>query len=255
MLRKLYLTSLLILLSSCAIQGEQLGESFDDSQDTPLYLSIKRIPHTKILPNVGTQGSRGVKVYYYGYERGSKRVLLDYPIPDPGRSYKLSFDVRFCEGFDFAKGGKLHGLGPFSPITGGNKVNPNGWSARGIWLADGGLATYLYHQKLPHKYGTSRNAKGFKFETGRYYRLTYILSLNYPTSAANGFFKILVNGKEVVSHENIQFRASGHKRSLIQRFMFNTFHGGSTPSHAPRDEKGQLKVDCAYFDNFQVQDF
>lgn len=40
--------------------------------------------------------------------------------------------------------------------------------------------------------------------------------------------------------------------SQIQRLLFSTFHGGSSPDWAPRHSDGRYKTDCAYFDNIEL---
>lgn len=200
----------------------------------------------------GVGGTTGIKVAYQGNEEGSRRVLAKAPLEVPAVEYALGFAVRFCPGFDFAKGGKLHGLGPREPVTGGKPVTPAGWSARLMFRANGGLMTYVYHQEQPRRFGEVKVAQDFRFTPGVYHRVRMQVRLNEPSSAANGFVRVSVDGRELIRHEGIRFRSVEGADGLIQTVLFSTFHGGSTPDWAPRTENGAFKTDCAFFDDFRV---
>jgi hypothetical protein len=235
-----------------AIPTHAWQEDFDGSV-TPIGSAMARHPMVEIATGQGVKGSNSIRVAYEGYERGSKRVVVHAPLQRPAMSYTLSFAVKFCEGFDFAKGGKLHGLGPKSPVTGGNPITPAGWSARLTFRQGGGLMTYVYHQQMPGKYGQVKVAPGFKFVPGRYYAIDMRVALNEPAAAANGEISVWVDGKELIRHDGLQFRAIDTADGLIQTLLFSTFHGGSSPAYAPRTADGAYKIDCAYFDDWAVR--
>ena len=202
---------------------------------------------------MGVGGTNAIKVFYEAYEQGSRRVVVLAALPQPAMAYSLSFAVKFCEGFDFAKGGKLHGLGPKKPVSGGKPMTPLGWSARLSFRPGGGLQTYAYHQDQPGKYGQIKVAKDFNFVPGRYYRIDMRLTLNEPASAANGKVEVSVDGQKRIEHTGLRFRAEEGEDGLIQKFLFSTFHGGGTPEWAPRTADGAYKVDCAYFDDWEMK--
>lgn len=228
-----------------------LNESFDEKRLTGFGAAVLAEGHVDLVSGKGVNGSNAIKVNYRGNNRGSERVIVDYKLP-PSLQYTLNFDVNFCSNFDFHKGGKLHGLGPANPVGGGNEVSPPRWSARAMFRPQGGLQSYIYSQNKKGKYGEVEIAKGFRFEPGRYYALTYQVVLNNPASASNGYMRIFVNGDQVIYHGNIQFRATESLDSHISTLLFNTFHGGHSADWAPRNANGSYKVDCAYFDNFAV---
>jgi hypothetical protein len=228
------------------------SEDFDDFFRSGEASALHSLGLASIVFKEGTDSSKALKVYYLGNERGSKRVIKTMPLSHAMSSATLSFAVKFCEGFDFAKGGKLHGFAPENPVTGGSPIEPDGWSARAMWGKGGQIKTYVYHQGMKGKYGDAKPAPAFRFESGRYYRLSYRLTLNQPASASNGEFSIWVNDEQVVKHSDLQLRASENASTLIHQFMFNTFHGGNSPEWAPRDTKGNFKRDCAYFDNIRI---
>ncbi|MCK7546064.1 polysaccharide lyase [Marinobacter bryozoorum] len=233
---------------STAARAEAALESFDNGASTRQGDKIVSHPLTYLVDGAGVEGSGALKVDYVGYERGSKRVVVHPQIP-PARAYELAFSVRFCEGFDFARGGKLHGLGPDKPVTGGQPVHPEGWSARLMFRGGGKLTTYIYHQDQKGRFGDTRQARNLRFRPGRYYELAMRVTLNEPVNQANGRVEVYVDGARIIDHKGLRFRAVDTQSSLVSRLLFNTFHGGSNPTWAPRDASGAYKTDCAYFDD------
>lgn len=239
------------LWSQCAV-----ARSVTENFDSPLGKFGDQVVRHRLVSlsaGEGVGGTTGIKVTYQGNQQGSRRVLAKAPLEVPAVEVALEFAVRFCPGFDFAKGGKLHGLGPREPVTGGKPVTPAGWSARLMFRANGGLMTYVYHQDQPRRFGEVKVAQDFRFAPGVYHRVRMQVRLNEPPSVANGFVHVSVDGRELIRHEGIRFRSVEGSESLIQTVLFSTFHGGSSPDWAPRTADGAYKVDCAYFDDFGVE--
>ncbi len=231
--------------------GSALYETFDGNSLSGFGKAVLANKNVYLAKGKGVNGSNAIKVNYRGNRRGSERVVVRYPIP-PSLYYTLNFDVNFCEGFDFRKGGKLHGLGPARPVAGGKKVSPVRWSARAMFRRQGGLQSYIYSQNMKGQYGDVVIARDFRFTPGRYYAITYQVMLNNPASASNGYMHIFVDGVPVIQHNHIQFRNTDSLESQISTVMFNTFHGGHTAAWAPRNANGSYAVDCAYYDNFSA---
>jgi hypothetical protein len=246
----------LALLGGCYKQDvkthDGVEESFDRNVTTAFGAAVVQDRHIRLEKGMGVNGSDAIRVDYVGNDQGSERVLVNYRLPQKSLEYTLKFDVNFCPGFDFAKGGKLHGLGPERPVAGGGRLDASQWSARLMFQDDGGLQTYLYHQDMRGKYGEALSAKGFRFQPGKYYSIVYKLGLNSPPERSNGYVRVYVDGKEVIRQEGLRFRASASPDSLISTLMFNTFHGGHNPDWAPRNADGSYAVDCAYYDNFSA---
>ncbi|WP_144984508.1 polysaccharide lyase [Halomonas sp. C22] len=226
-------------------------ERFESNTLSPVGQAIVDHSLTHLVPGAGIEGSTALQVDYQGYERGSRRVVVS-PRIEPALQYELSFWVEFCDGFDFARGGKLHGLGPANPVAGGNTITPDGWSARLMFRGDGGLQTYVYHQDMAGRYGDTRRAEAFQFTPGQYHHVRMQVDLNAPSSADNGQVLVWVDDALVIEHTGLRFRDVENDQSLIQRLMFSTFHGGSSPEWAPRDSTGAFKTDCAFFDDFSL---
>lgn len=239
-------------LQNCTTAQETpLVETFDDA-DTAFSAKLVEHPATSVAEGEGVSGSNAIKVLYEGFPKGSRRVIARHRLPFATAEATLTYDVKFCEGFDFVKGGKLHGLGPVKPVAGGGEGHPERWSARVTFKSGGGIATYLYFQDRPRKWGETTIAENFGFERNRFYAISLNVRVNDPPSANNGHARIFVDGEQVVSRENVQFRATGGKGTLINQILFSTFHGGNTEGYAPRNSDGSYRTECAYFDNFAV---
>jgi hypothetical protein len=248
-MRNLLIICCFVFSSACVAQ---FVESFDKKNKSDFASTLEQHKDIEWATGEGIDNTDAVIVFYRGDERGSKRVLLNTPLDTSALTAELKFSVKFCDNFDFVKGGKLHGLGPVKPVSGGKKVKADQWSARLMFGKKGTLKTYLYHQAMPKKFGSVKVAKGFKFLPGQYYNISMLVQLNSPVSQANGSVVVSVDGKEVIKHQGIQFRAVDSKRSEIRTFMFNTFHGGQNPDWAPKNADGSFDTECAYFDNFSV---
>jgi hypothetical protein len=208
-------------------------------------------PHIELVEGAGPDGSNAIRVAYVGFDRGSERVVLRAPLAGRARSARLTFDVCFDRDFQWVRAGKLHGLGPKEAVTGGNARRPWGWSARAVFSSDGRLGTYLYDQDAEKKYGVGERSAPGVLSRGSWQRIEMDLHLNTP-GEADGLAILRVDGTEAVRHEGVAFRGQGGQRTLIQAFLFSTFHGGSDPSWAPRDGDGNYTTVFALFDNFEV---
>ena len=236
-----------------AEEAALLSCDFEEKDSQGLYDRLVRHDLLEVVEGEGVNGSKALRASYVGYERGSKRIVLSHPLPKQVKEATLHYDVKFARGFQFVKGGKLHGLGPEQPITGGRPMKPEGWSARAMWRGNNGLNTYAYSQNKQGQYGQGADRMlRFSFRPGRYYAVSIYVKLNDPVSAANGSMRIYVNGKGVADHRGIRFRGTDGDKTLINKLLFSTFHGGQDPSWAPKDEAGKYTTVHAYFDNLAV---
>ncbi len=228
-----------------------LAASFDGQEEE---LAQKLLKHTRIslVENAGPDGSNAIRVSYEGYDRGSKRVVVRHILPGKLKEATLSYRVRFADDFQFVRGGKLHGLGPQQPITGGKDMKADGWSARVMWKENGSLRTYIYHQDKPGEWGDSQMADDFYFQRGRWYSVSIQVRVNSGPDIADGFTRVYIDGKLVVAHENLRFRGVGGDRALISQLLFSTFHGGNQPEWAPTKVDGSYATVTADFDEIAV---
>jgi hypothetical protein len=213
------------------------------------------VQHEKLslLPGAGVNGSVGLRAEYTGSDRGSERIVTHVFLPEPGLEYSLNYDVRFEQGFQFVRGGKLLGLGPEKHIAGGRPIVPGGWSARVTFKEDGLARLYTYHQDMQGQYGDRPAVQNrFTFENEHFYSVSLHVRVNDDPEVANGFSRLYVDGEIVERHEGLRLRGTDSEASMINKFMFSSFHGGHMPEWAPRDEDGNYKTVYATFDNISV---
>ncbi len=130
-------------------------------------------------------------------------------------------------------------------------MEKDGWSARMMWRAKGALSSYVYCQNKRSKYGVSGKSKSFRFKPGKYYAVTMQVKVNTPANKANGSILIYVNGRKITTHNKLKFRGIEGDNTLINYFLFSTFHGGSSSEWAPKKGKNYATV-FAYYDNIAV---
>ena len=213
------------------------------------------LQHEKLTlaPGAGVDGSSGLRAEYTGSDRGSDRIVKHVFLPEPGLEYSLNYDVRFDKDFQFVKGGKLLGLGPKQHITGGRPIVSDGWSARVTFKEGGAPRLYTYHQDMQGQYGDRGEVlRSFEFEKERYYAVSLHVRVNDSPEHASGFSRLYVDGEMLERHEGLRLRGSGGEESLINKFMFSSFHGGHDPDWAPRNADGSYKTVYATFDNIAV---
>lgn len=227
-----------------------LQESFD-KDGSGFRKRALRSPQIELAEGAGKDGSNAIRVAYVGNERGSQRVVFRYPLRRKVTQATLSFEVKFEKDFQWTAGGKLHGLGPAKPVSGGGKRVPEGWSARMMFKEEGKISTYLYDQDQSKKWGVGDKSAHPVFKAGQWHQVVMQLQLNDP-GQANGAARILIDGKEILKTGGVTFRGKGGEETLIRNFMFSTFHGGSQPKWTPVDAQGNPTTVHALYDNFRV---
>jgi len=128
---------------------------------------------------------------------------------------------------------------------------PQGWSARVIFRQNGYAGSYIYDQNVEKKWGVGGKSREQVFFPGCWHRVDFQVQLNDP-GQSNGWSRIFVDGHKVQESHGLEYRSQGGPDSLMQRFLFSTFHGGSTPDCAPVDDQGDFKTIYALFDNFLI---
>ena len=153
----------------------------------------------------------------------------------PAEEYWLSYRVKFEEGFDFRRGGKMPGLtSGGGKFTGGrHPTEGEGWIARYMWTRGGGAIVYFYSVDMPGKWGEGLKLPGVTFIPGRWHRLTQHIRINAP-GQADGVLEVWFDGKQVYQDTRERFRRG--RQGLIDSFYFSTFHGGNTPDWAPKTD-------------------
>ncbi|MDO7086716.1 polysaccharide lyase [Pseudocolwellia sp. AS88] len=244
------LITIVILTSACkSPRGDQLlSIDFEESFDKYQYFKLSELVEIKTTDS--PINNKALRVTYVAYPKGSRRVSSRIKLASKVQSATLSFDVCFENDFQWVKGGKLHGLAPDNPVTGGNKRKPIGWSARILFKEDGMLQNYLYDQNYDLTYGFGSKSKKKILKKGTWHTITMQLRLNNKDKN-DGFSIIYVDGIRVVENTDISFRSNFTKQSSISEFLFSTFHGGNSEIFAPKNINGYVNVH-AWFDNIKV---
>ncbi|MEV5412774.1 polysaccharide lyase [Thermopolyspora sp. NPDC052614] len=180
-----------------------------------------------------------------GTPEGGAQLYL--PFADgPADAVRLTYHVRFPDGFAFVKGGKLPGLFGGTRTSGGRIPDgSDGLSTRYMWRRAGAGEVYAY---LPtsHDHGTSLGRGAWTYPTGRWIRLEQDVRLNTP-GKADGSITVRLDGRQVFRADALTFRTTGDLR--IDGVFFSTFFGGDDASwSSPSDQH----IDFAGFETAPV---
>lgn len=237
----------------CEGQRVLLDENFEEDLESGLAKVLLNHRHVDWVKGGGRDGSDGIRVSYVGYDLGSERIVLRVPLGISVTEATLVFDVLFEEGFQWTLGGKLHGLGPQRPVTGGRDRRSDGWSARMMFNPDGVCGSYLYDQNKERLYGVGGKSRKDVFVPGKWHRIVFQMALN-DLGETNGFARVLIDGVQVVYTPEIAFRGETGEHTEISQLLFSTFHGGGSPRYAPVDEDGNYTTVYARFDNIKIME-
>jgi hypothetical protein len=216
---------------------EFLGNGLRYTEDGSFGLDISRLVEDPAAP-----GGRLLRTSYP--EGSASRGVDDAPdggmqayleLPDPADVVDLSYQVRFPEGFEFVKGGKLPGLYGGTENSGGDIPDgTDGLSTRYMWRAGGEGEVYAY---LPtsEEHGTSLGRGCWSFEPdGGWSTIRQRVQLNSP-DAEDGRITVWQDDRLVLDRGGLQFRTTDELR--IEGLFFSTFFGGGDTSWAsPTDQ-------------------
>lgn len=176
----------------------------------------------------------------------------------------LSYRVKFGDGFDFVRGGKLPGLAGGSAPSGNAPADGiRGWSGRMMWRTDfTGVSgqpkqsvtqgiSYAKHvnsgfeqdgRQEDNEYWTERNGSNTTMVSGVWYSIRQRVKLNTP-GQRNGILQIWLDGRMVLDQRDIQFRNTANLK--IDRLFFSTFFGGGDDWRSSKDE-------VTFFDDIKI---
>ncbi len=180
----------------------------------------------------------------------------------------LSYRIRFDDGFDFVRGGKLPGfIGGEGNVGGDKPTGTDGWSARMMWRTNGSsgspttgdsanIVQYVYHPDQPSenegedfRWDDTPSAAWQVFEAGTWYHLQHRVVMN-TIGQHDGIIQAWLDGVMVLDLQNLRFRdapTDPDKTPLqINQMYFSTFFGGKGSQWEPtKDER-------IYFDDFVI---
>ena len=173
----------------------------------------------------------------WGSSESGAQIMFSLP---PAETMTAEYRVRFAEGFEFVKGGKLPGLAGGSATTGNRRPTGDGWSARFMWRSGGDAVLYLYHLDQRKQYGDDFRL-GVKFKPGRWHTIRQCVTVNHD-SKRDGRIEVWFDAAKVLDVSSLGL----HKDSQapVNRFYFSTFFGGSGDQWAPNQKQ---TIDFAAF--------
>lgn len=195
------------------------------------------------------------------------RFLIDWMAPKtsaglPYSSMWFAERVKFSNGFDFNKGGKMPGLCGGTCSRGGGDVtdapddegvnSPDGhaigWSARNMWRKDGKIVQYLYTAGNTGTWGVDyvyKHADGtpVQITDDKWHTIEHYVLMNTP-GQNNGKFIAWFDGEEVLRITDMRFRDD--LSFGVDQLHATSAFGGNDSSWAPRNDS------VIFFDDFVV---
>ncbi|MCL2282174.1 MAG: hypothetical protein FWC26_02540 [Fibromonadales bacterium] len=162
-------------------------------------------------------------------------IQIKWRLPEVAKEMWASYKVKFEDGFEFVKGGKLPGLCGGQCYTGGNTPQQgDGWSARIMWRTGGNIVQYMYFADQAINYGDDMKwdytGTQKKFQIGEWHSVTTQIVLN-DVGHKNGIVRSWLDGE--LSLEVDTLRLVDFEEQRIDLFYISTFHGGSDQTWAP----------------------
>ena len=176
----------------------------------------------------------------------------------------LSYRVKFAEGFDFVRGGKLPGLAGGSAPSGSAPADGvRGWTGRLMWRTafqgetgqpeqeTSGLISYAKHVNSGFAMDGRQEDEIFTIESDGtqsvlepevWYTIRQRVVMNTP-GERDGIFQIWLDGRLVHDQHDLQWRDVPGLQ--IDRFFFSTFFGGGEAWRTSKEE-------FAFFDDIKM---
>ena len=190
----------------------------------------------EIVDGAFAYSGRSLRLEYPAGTYGSRNQAIQARIDLPRQFEELyvSYRVRFEDGFDFVKGGKLPGLMGGAGNTGGNRPNgSDGWSGRMMWRRGGDAVQYVYHPDQPGIYGEDFRWER-RFEPGRWHTVEHRFVMN-DAGMHDGILQAWFDGQEALYVDDLRFRDVDS--FAIDQFYISTFFGGGDSTWAPAEDE------------------
>lgn len=181
-------------------------------------------------------GNHILRVTYPADEYGPNKGGVQFKVPF-GQTFTelyLAYRIRFANGFDFVKGGKIPGLvGGTAPT--GCINDTTGFSARMMWRTGGDAVQYMYFPDKQNAcgddylYETGNGA--VKFQPGSWHTVEHRIVMNTP-GTSDGIVEAWFDGKLALSDKSFLLRLADGTYG-IDTLYFSTFFGGGDSSWAP----------------------
>jgi hypothetical protein len=181
-------------------------------------------------------GARALRVTYppavFGPADGGVQFLI--PLPSSFDELYLSYRLRFAEGFDFVRGGKLPGLVGGTHPT-GCVSDLGGFSARMMWRPGGACVQYMYFPEKVNSCGDDyvyqTDSAKVVFTPGVWHRVRHRIRMNTP-GVHDGILQAWFDGNVALDEQAFLYRTATSSFG-IDALYFSTFFGGSDDTWAP----------------------
>lgn len=247
--------------------GTYTEQQLDSDFNNPPWEDGVAEGRISIVTGAEAYGGSGaaLAVSYPAGEHGTKETGGQWKafLPETVEEAYLSYRIKFKNGFDFVRGGKLPGLAAENAPTGSTAADgTNGWTARLMWRTDfegtsgqpeqlqaEAISYAKYFQSGPNGDGqedkiywvdADENRKILDSDT--WYQVIQRVKLNTP-GVADGILQIWLDGELVHEQTDVVYRTVAGLE--IDQMYFSTFFGGGSSWKTSKDE-------TVYFDDFKI---
>ena len=216
--------------------GDYTPAAFHSDWPAAEWVSGLGTGRAEIVDGASAYSGRSLRLEYPADTYGSRNQAIQARIDLPRRFEELyvSYRVRFEDGFDFVKGGKLPGLIGGAGNVGGNRPNGrDGWSGRMMWRRGGDAVQYVCHPDQPGTYGEDFRWER-RFEPGRWHTVEHRFVMNTP-QMHDGILQAWFDGVEALYVDDLRFRDVDS--FAIDQFYISTFFGGGDSTWSPAKDE------------------
>lgn len=243
------------VIYSNGFEGLALGNASDQDIKTTWSTRYAKGPdegRVKIIAGGHTGKAATIKYPAFGNQSTPSGATWETDIGHSGDQLYMSYWVKFENGFDFVKGGKLPGLGGSTDFPYGSK----GFTTRLMWREGGKLEFYLHGYEINNSSGAEPyrlfwDTAGYhaSVTTGKWHHIEIRQKLNSP-GKRDGILQGWLDGQLVCNDsDNSGVRGADSSSTKINHLYFSTFFGGSS---APQSQWQPKKDVFASFDDFIV---
>ena len=210
--------------------GDYTRAAFDADFPTRRWVNGLGRGLVEIVEEPAAYSGRSVRIKFpAGTFGGDHAFQSNVEFPRMYEDLYVSYRLRFEEGFDFVRGGKLSGFYGGVANAGGNPPNGgDGWTGRMTWRPGGAAVQYLYHPDQPDIYGEDFRW-GRDFRPGIWHTVEHRFVMNTP-GMHDGVVQTWFDGEAALDVEGLRFRDVD--TFAIDGFRIAFFFGGNDSSWA-----------------------
>ena len=229
--------------------GIYTEDNLDADWNTPVFSNGVEVGEQRVSIVDGNNAfeGRSLAVLYPEGEHSPRETGAQWQLDFEGHEdVTVEYRVKFGDGFDFVRGGKLPGLAGGEANTGGNIPDgTDGFSARMHWRTDGSsgsdltpdmanITQYMYHPDADNgddfNWDDGPSGQWERFESGRWYHFKHRVKMNTPGQNGqpglnDGIVQAWLDGEMVLDRTDVRYRDVDSLK--IDVFYFSTFFGGS----------------------------